>query len=76
MPRLTGPELALDLSKIDPRIKIILFSSLDSQMANYYLDFITRTFNVKFDHFSIPVTGSELLKIINNKINELESKNK
>jgi len=37
---------------------------------------ITRTFNVKFDHFSMPVTESELLEIINNKINELESKNK
>ena len=68
MPRLTGPELALDLSKIDPRIKIILFSSLDSQMANYYLDFITRTYNVKFDHFSMPVSESELLEMINRKI--------
>ena len=67
MPRLTGPELALDLSKIDPRIKIILFSALDSQTANSYLDFMTRTFNVKFDHFSMPI-GSELLEIINNKI--------
>ena len=67
MPRLTGPELALDLSKIDPRIKIILFSALNSQTANDYLDYIKRTFNVKFDHFSLPI-GSELLEIINNKI--------
>lgn len=76
MPRLTGPELALDLSKIDPRIKIILFSALDSPMANDYLDYVTRIFSVKFDHFSMPVTELELLEIINNKINELESKNK
>jgi len=67
MPRLTGSELALDLSKIDARVKIILFSALDSQTANYYLDFITSTFNVKFKHFSMPVTESELLEIINNK---------
>jgi DNA-binding NtrC family response regulator len=68
MPRLSGPALALDLSKIDPGIKIILFSALDSQTANKSLDFMARTCNVKFDHFSIPVMGSELLEMINNKI--------
>jgi DNA-binding NtrC family response regulator len=68
MPRLTGPELALNLSKIDPAIKITLFSALDGRMANDYLDFITRTYNVKFDHFYMAVDTSDLLEIINNKI--------
>lgn len=64
MPRLTGPELALDLSKIDPRIKVILFSGLEGPN----LDWINRTFNVKFDHFYMIVTSAELLDMINNKI--------
>jgi DNA-binding NtrC family response regulator len=68
MPRLTGPELALNLSKIDPGIKIILFSALYGLMANDYWDFITRTYNVKFDHFYMVVTGPELLEMINDKI--------
>jgi len=68
MPRLTGPELALDLSKIDPRIKIILFSALFGQEANHYLDFIARTENVKFDHFYMVVSTAELLEMVNNKI--------
>ena len=68
MPRLNGFELGLELSKIDPRIKIILFSALFGQMANDYLDAITRTFNVKFDHFYMAVSTAELLEMINNKI--------
>jgi DNA-binding NtrC family response regulator len=68
MPRLTGPELALDLSKIDPGIKIILFSALTPSEANHHLDYIARTDNVKFDHFYQLVNSAELLEMINNKI--------
>jgi DNA-binding NtrC family response regulator len=66
MPRLTGPELALDLYKIDPGIKIILFSAWD--LANHALDHLARTDNVRFDHFYMLVTSAELLEMINNKI--------
>ena len=68
MPRLTGPELALDLSKIDPGIKIILFSALDSGDPNKHLIKWHINFNVKFDHIYMVVSGPELLEIINNKI--------
>ncbi len=71
MPRLTGPELGLELSKIDPVIKIILFSALfgwGGQESNDYLDFIARTYNVKFDHFYVAVDSAELLEMVNNKI--------
>ena len=69
MPRLTGPELGLELSKIDPVIKIILFSALfGPDLASDYLDFITRNCNVKFDHFYMAVDSAELLEMINNKI--------
>lgn len=64
MPRLTGPDLALNLYKIDPGIKIIVFSALDRGTAS---DWIGKM-EVKFDHFSMPVTKSELLEMINNKI--------
>jgi DNA-binding NtrC family response regulator len=57
MPRLSGYELARLVSKIDPEIKIILFSALDST-----------DLTIEFDHFSMPVTQSELLEMINNKI--------
>ena len=66
MPRLTGPYLALGLNKIDPGIKIILFSAWD--FAYSYLDQIARTYNVKFDHFRMPIGSEELLEMINNKI--------
>ena len=68
MPRLTGPDLGLKLFKIDPEIKIILFSALFGQEANHYLDFIARTENVKFDHFYMVVSTAELLEMVNNKI--------
>jgi DNA-binding NtrC family response regulator len=68
MPRLTGPELALNLSKIDPGIKIILFSALYGPIANDFLDSVTRTYNIKFDHFYMAVNGPVLLEIINDKI--------
>lgn len=67
MPRLNGIELALKMYKLDPEIKIIMFSALDSQEAHDGLDFITRTENVKFDHLSMS-SNSELLETIYNKI--------
>jgi len=65
MPRLSGIELALKLYKLDPEIKIILFSALELSRA---LDFIARTDNVKFDHLTMPFSTSELLETIYNKI--------
>lgn len=62
MPGLTGIELALYLSKIDPGIKIILISALSSDEAYYLMG------DVKFDHISMPVTTPKLLEVINNKI--------
>ena len=52
MPHLTGPELGLELSKIDPVIKIILFSALDPYLAR---EWILEKLWIKFDHFSLPV---------------------
>ena len=68
MPRITGLELALGLYKIDPEIKIILFSGLTPSEANHALDHLARTDNVRFDHFYMIVTSAELLEIVNNKI--------
>lgn len=56
MPRLSGYELALHLSKIDPEIKIVLFSALP-----YGID-------IEFDHLSMPFSNSELLETIYDKI--------
>jgi len=71
MPRLSGLELALDLSKIDPGIKIILLSALDRVCAQSILG-NPQTINilrgVKLDHFSMPADSSELLEMINRKI--------
>lgn len=72
MPRLSGIELALKLYKLDPEIRIILFSALDPEMAQDGLDFIARTDNVKFDHLSMPFLYSELLETISTKIGKLE----
>ena len=62
MRSLTGIELALYLSKLDPGIKIILISALGSEEAYCFMG------DVKFDHISMPVTMPKLLEVINNKI--------
>jgi DNA-binding NtrC family response regulator len=71
MPGLNGIELAMYLSKTDPGIKIIVISPLhptdpiyDHFIQNGYI-FVG---GVKFEHISMPITGAELLAIINNKI--------
>lgn len=56
MPSLSGRDLGMRLSKIDPGIKIILILALDAG------------FSCEFDHIIMPVTPSELIETINNKI--------
>jgi DNA-binding NtrC family response regulator len=67
MPRLSGTDMALDLYKIDPGIKIIVFSAFDVGTAEF-----NRIFDYKFDHMLMPFSTSELLERINNKINNVK----